>query len=84
MPTYEFQCKSCNYEFTQILKIADRKIPCELPCPECGNENINSKISTPTLVTHVGSVLSKTSNGWNDVLQKIKSGSGRGNTIHTK
>ena len=45
---------------------------------------ISQKIGAPKTVSQVGSTLSKTSNGWNDVLQKVKSGSGRGNTIRTK
>jgi|VirMetMinimDraft_7_1064189.scaffolds.fasta_scaffold16864_5 hypothetical protein len=39
--------------------------------------------SPPKLVTHVGSIIGKTSGDWRDVLKKVKKESGRGNTIHT-
>lgn len=84
MPTYDYVCGSCNEAFTRIYKISERNTPTESPCPNCGQMKVSQKIGTPMTVTHVGSILSKTSNGWNDVLQKIKSGSGRGNSIHTK
>ena len=38
-------------------------------------------IKFPGIVSHHGSLLSKTDNGWKDNLKRIKSASGRGNTI---
>tara|TARA_B110000503_G_scaffold72394_1_gene111942 strand:+ start:1689 stop:1919 length:231 start_codon:yes stop_codon:yes gene_type:complete len=38
----------------------------------------------PALISMSGDVLSKTDDGWTDVLKKIKSGSGKENSIHTK
>ena len=40
-------------------------------------------LSTPKIVSGVGSTLSKTDDGWKEVLNKVKSGSGRDNTIKT-
>lgn len=40
-------------------------------------------LSTPKIVSGTGSNLSKTDNGWKEVLGKVKSGSGRANTIKT-
>jgi hypothetical protein len=37
--------------------------------------------STPSLVTHHGSVVSRTPDGYKDLLKNIKKHSGRGNTI---
>lgn len=37
--------------------------------------------SAPRIVSGVGGVLSKTDNGWKENLDRIKKGSGRGNTI---
>lgn len=37
--------------------------------------------SAPRIVSGVGGVLSKTDNGWKENLERIKKGSGRGNTI---
>lgn len=84
MPTYDYNCNKCNFKFDRFLKISDRNIPTESPCPDCGSLAVSQRIGTPSLVTQVGSTLSKTSDGWNDVLNKVKKGSGRGNTIHTK
>lgn len=84
MPTYDYGCSECNNTFTQFLKISDRDIPTKLPCPSCGSLTVSKQLSMPPLVTQVGSTLSRTSDGWNDVLNKVKKGSGRGNTIHTK
>lgn len=37
----------------------------------------------PGLISQHGSTISKTSDGWKDVLGAIKKGSGKGNTIKT-
>ena len=84
MPTYDYMCSECKNVFTNFSKISDRNIPTESLCPSCGSLTVSQKIGNPLTVTHVGSILSKTSDGWNDVLNKVKGGSGRGSTIHTK
>ena len=38
-------------------------------------------IKFPGIVSHQGSLLSKTDNGWKDNLKRIKQASGKGNTI---
>tara|TARA_R100001369_G_C3290605_1_gene163834 strand:+ start:85 stop:318 length:234 start_codon:yes stop_codon:yes gene_type:complete len=39
------------------------------------------KLTTPKIISGVGSLLSKTDDGWKDHLKEIKKGSGRDNTI---
>ena len=39
--------------------------------------------AAPKIVSGTGSNLSKTDNGWKEVLSRVKSGSGRGHTIKT-
>jgi len=34
MPTYEYQCKTCNHRFETWQKMADEPLTI---CPECGN-----------------------------------------------
>ena len=29
MPTYQYRCKNCDFEFEEVHKITDRNIPCE-------------------------------------------------------
>lgn len=35
MPTYSYQCQSCNATFNYFLPITDHKKPCYEPCPYC-------------------------------------------------
>jgi len=46
------------------------------------NPEWKQTLSTPKIVSGIGStVVSKTDDGWKEVLSKIKKGSGRGHTI---
>lgn len=83
MPNYDFTCQSCNHEFSEIVPIDNRDDP--LTCPKCGKKKCKRGVSA-VKVSYSGfkSMYSRTSNGWNDVLKKIKKGSGSGNTIRTK
>lgn len=52
MPLYEFKCDSCEHNFTEILKIDDRNIPIDNPCPNCKEEKcITSIIGAPAVVS---------------------------------
>ena len=50
-------------------------------------ERLNDEVELvpvfPNIVSGVGSLLSKTDDGWKETLKRIKSGSGKGNTIKT-
>ncbi|MCS7258180.1 MAG: zinc ribbon domain-containing protein [candidate division WOR-3 bacterium] len=41
MPTYEYQCTTCNYQFEEFQKITDKPLK---KCPKCGN-NLKRLIS---------------------------------------
>jgi len=85
MPTYDYRCKECKFTFEKFCKISERNNPTLEKCPNCSTSNsVSQQIGSPCIVSNVGSLLSKTSDGWNDALKKIKSGSGRNNTIHVK
>lgn len=45
MPTYDYQCQSCNHPFTAMHKISD-PIPA---CPECGAGEIKKLLSAPAV-----------------------------------
>ncbi|AXF41534.1 FmdB family regulatory protein [Acinetobacter phage SH-Ab 15599] len=38
MPLYQYACRSCTNEFTQLHKVDDRNIPTETPCANCQGE----------------------------------------------
>jgi len=52
------------------------------PCPECGGE-IYRTLETGGLISDSKTPLRRAGSGWNDVLKKIKKGSGRKNSIKT-
>ena len=83
MPNYDYFCESCRNEFTEQVTIANRDAP--RACPECNKKECKRAVSVVKLsYSGFKSNLSRTSNGWNDVLKKVKGGSGRGNSINTK
>jgi putative FmdB family regulatory protein len=83
MPNYGFTCGSCGEEFDQIVPYEKRDDLLE--CPKCGKTKGKRQISVPAM-SYAGakSDLTRAGAGWNDMLKKIKSGSGRRNTIKTK
>ena len=49
--------------------------------PMLEDDDIIKVLSKPRIVSGVGSLMSKTDDGWKDNLRRIKEGSGRGDTI---
>jgi len=47
------------------------------------NDEVELVPVMPNIVSGVGSLIGKTDDGWKDNLKRIKSGSGKGNTIKT-
>ena len=45
------------------------------------DSNLIQVLTSPTIVTQAGSLLSKTDDGWKETLSRIKSNSGKNNTI---
>lgn len=83
MPLYSYKCSSCDHLFDEVHKMDDRKTPESKPCPACGAEgSVTQSIGTPGFISDSKSTLTRAGSGWQDVLKKVKSGSGRNNTIH--
>ena len=52
MPTYEYYCTSCNFEFEEFQSIASEPIQ---TCPKCKTNNVKRKISGGTGLIFKGS-----------------------------
>ena len=52
MPTYEYKCGSCEYEFEQYQSIKARPLR---KCPKCGRSTLNRLIGTGAGIIFKGS-----------------------------
>ena len=52
MPTYEYQCKSCSYEFEEFQSMKDEPLK---KCPECGKNKLVRLIGTGAGIIFKGS-----------------------------
>lgn len=83
--TYKYMCSKCEHVWEEKLPINDRNKPLDLPCPNCQEKGgITRVFEMPALVSTPPDILKKAGSGWNDVLKKIKKGSGSKNTIRTR
>lgn len=84
---YDYHCQSCDTQWEQSVRLADRDLPTTQPCPHCGTEGAVVRCLAAPSVSYDGggvvSVVRRAGNGWNDVLNKVKKQSGRKNTIET-
>ena len=79
MPTYQYKCTKCDFEFEETHRIADRHIPCENP-KKCGEVTSMDEIScniqiVPQFLTQISmrdSFRRHTSDAWKDRLKEIK------------
>lgn len=81
MPLYSYKCGACEHEFSDVLKVDDRKRPCEEPCPNCFNGQVDMVISSPRIVSGVGDFRMKTSFNFRDRLKEIHKQSGKHSKI---
>ena len=82
MPTYQYKCKNCDFEFEDTFKIDDRNIPIENPQKYGSCNHENGEDGTPCELQIVPQFLSvvsmrdgwrrHTSDGWKDRLKEIK------------
>lgn len=81
MPIYNYACYSCDNSFSESHSIAERNIPTQTPCANCGGE-MYIKIGAPGFISDSKSTLTRAGSEWNDVVSRIKKGSGKDNSIH--
>ena len=79
MPTYQYKCKNCGFEFEENHKIADRNIPCENPkrYGTCNDEDdtpcdLQIVPQFPSQISMRDSFRRHTSDAWKDRLKEIK------------
>ena len=75
MPTYVLRNKRTDETWEVLCSYEEMKAKL--------SDDIVQVLSTPSFITQAGGTLSRTSDGWKDVLKKVKKGSGRRNTIKT-
>tara|TARA_A100001201_G_C4088987_1_gene201454 strand:- start:462 stop:692 length:231 start_codon:yes stop_codon:yes gene_type:complete len=75
MPTYTFINKETREEEEVFCTLAERE-------EKLKSGKYEQKIISPKFITQHGSTLSKTSDGWKDVLKSIKKGSSKDNKIN--
>lgn len=84
MPLYEYKCGSCNHQFSDVLKVDDRKKPLDEDCPGCDSRgHIAMVVSSARIVSGVGTMQSRTPGDFRDRLKEIKKMSGVDCTIET-
>lgn len=84
MPTYTYQCSSCNHTFDKNLKMAEMNQPISEPCPHCNKEDSITKliVGKPMLIDPVRLGRGK-DGGFQEVLQKIHHSTPKSN-LHLK
>ena len=75
MPTYMLRNKRTDETWQVLCTYEEMK--------ERLNDEVELVPVFPNIVSGVGSLLSKTDDGWKETLKRIKSGSCKGNTIKT-
>ena len=86
MPNYDYHCKECHHEFTQMTLIADRDKPTINGCPSCHKVGAVFRGVTAVQLSYSGfkDMYNRAGNGWKEMQQKLNKGSGRNNSIRTK
>ncbi len=76
MPIYEYHCKTCDHQFSKLLKIDDRKTPENDPCPKCSNVSVLQAVFTaPGIADPVRIGVTKQDGNFKEVLQGIHANS---------
>lgn len=75
MPTYTMIHNETGEEKDMILSLSERE-------QLLSEGEWKQKLTTAKFVSQHGSTLSKTDNGWKEVLSRVKSGASKSNTIN--
>ena len=83
MPNYDYYCSSCKHEFEINMKISERNVPTQKPCPECSERDVELQLATPTIGDPWRFAGKRPDEGFRDRLREIKKHH-RGNTIDVR
>jgi putative FmdB family regulatory protein len=80
MPEYSYKCKECGNIFDKVFSFSeDNNSPLNECCPSCQKQGTVVRNYTPPNHAECFSIRKKVSNGWKDVIKKIKSDHPLGN-----
>lgn len=65
MPTYDYECQSCEHQFGLIMKMSEYDTKFKPSCPECGAEEKTTRIYTAPMINFSG-------DGWATKNNRIK------------
>ena len=83
MPYYDYYCTSCKHEFETNMKISERHVPTQEPCPECSERDVELQLVAPTIGDPWRFAGKRPDEGFRDRLREIKKHH-RGNTIDVR
>ncbi len=82
MPLYDYRCKECGHEFSDMQTISNMNVPVENPCPECNEQSIEKFLaSAPILGYNKMPSNYKMSDNFRDRLKVMSENRGEGCTI---
>ena len=74
IPTFEYQCKECDYQFESFQWQDSRLGPTKEPCPKCGKKAVKQGFFTaPSMKIDDNHTIDKPHNqgGFGDAIQRV-------------
>jgi len=72
MPLYDYECKDCEFQFDELIRMDDRKKPTFKKCPNCGRKKVKQVIlGTPPIVDPMNIGVQTTDDTYKEVIAKI-------------